>query len=77
MSPTSLSANIVVGTGISAKLACSGRYLSGFDEAQIRDDLASTAQPPTGFPLLLTMQKVELRQICWGFREPRPLFGRG
>jgi hypothetical protein len=41
MSPTSLSANIAVGTGMGAKMACSGRFISGFDEAQIRDDLVS------------------------------------
>jgi CubicO group peptidase (beta-lactamase class C family) len=32
---------IGVATGIGAKLACSGHYLSGFDEAQNADDLAS------------------------------------
>jgi CubicO group peptidase (beta-lactamase class C family) len=32
---------IRVATGIGAKLACSGHYLSGFDEAQNADDLAS------------------------------------
>ena len=41
MSPTSLGANIAVGTGMGAKLACSGRFLSGFDDAQIRRDLTS------------------------------------
>ena len=41
MSPTNFSANIGVGTGMGAKLACSGHFLSGFDEDQIRDDLAS------------------------------------
>ena len=41
MSPTSLGANIAVGTGMGAKLACSGRFLSGFDDAQIRQDLTS------------------------------------
>ncbi|MDZ7785390.1 MAG: serine hydrolase [Halioglobus sp.] len=29
-----------VGTGLAAKLACSGRYLSGFDAQRIEDDLA-------------------------------------
>jgi len=29
-----------VGTGLAAKLACSGRYLSGFDVQRIEDDLA-------------------------------------
>ena len=38
MSPTSLGANIAVGTGMGAK-HCSGRFLSGFDDAQIRQDL--------------------------------------
>jgi len=41
MSPTNFSANIGVGTGMGAKLACSGHFLSGFDEDQIRNDLAS------------------------------------
>ena len=77
MSPTSLSANIAVGTGISAKLACSGRYLSGFDEAQIRDDLASYS-PATDW-LSITLDDAEGRATAdlLGFREPRPLFDRG
>ena len=41
MSPVSLYANVAVGTGMGAKLACSGRFLSGFTVDQIRDDLAS------------------------------------
>ena len=41
MSPLSLHANVAVGTGMGAKLACSGRFLSGFTLDQIREDLAS------------------------------------
>ena len=41
LSPFDLKANIQVGTGIGAKLACSGRYLSGFDPKQIAADIAS------------------------------------
>ena len=41
MSPVSLYANVAVGTGMGTKLACSGRFLSGFTVDQIRDDLAS------------------------------------
>tara|TARA_B100000768_G_scaffold179552_1_gene197490 strand:+ start:909 stop:2246 length:1338 start_codon:yes stop_codon:yes gene_type:complete len=41
LSPFDLKANVQVGTGIGAKLACSGRYLSGFDPQQIAADIAS------------------------------------
>ena len=41
LSPLDLKANVQVGTGIGAKLACSGRYLSGFDPKQIAADIAS------------------------------------
>ena len=41
ISGTAIAANANVGTGVSAKLACSGRYLSGLDEDQISSDLAS------------------------------------
>lgn len=53
MSPTSLSANIAVGTGMGAKMACSGRFLSGFDEAQIRDELASYSPAIDWFSITL------------------------
>ncbi|MFQ3363546.1 MAG: CubicO group peptidase (beta-lactamase class C family) [Candidatus Azotimanducaceae bacterium] len=41
LSPFDLKANVQVGTGIGAKLACSGRYLSGFDAQQVAADIAS------------------------------------
>ncbi len=41
VSPLSLPASIETGTGMSAKLACSARHLSGLDAEQIREDLAS------------------------------------
>ena len=41
LSPFDLKANVQVGTGIGAKLACSGRYLSGFDAQQVVADIAS------------------------------------
>ena len=41
LSPFDLKANVQVGTGIGAKLACSGRYLSGFDALQVAADIAS------------------------------------
>ena len=41
MSSVSLYVNVAVGNGMGAKLACSGRFLSGFTVDQIRDDLAS------------------------------------
>ena len=34
-------ANVEVGNGMSAKIACSARFVSGFEPARIRDDLAS------------------------------------
>ena len=40
-SVTELGAAVRVATGMGAKLACSGRFVSGFDEAQIVEDLAS------------------------------------
>lgn len=41
LSPTELQANIEVGTGMGAKLACSGRYVTGLSDEQILADLAS------------------------------------
>ena len=41
LSPFDLKANVQVGTGIGAKLACSGRFLSGFDEELVTSDIAS------------------------------------
>ncbi len=41
MSATDLVANAKVGTGMGAKLACSGRYISGLEEQQAAADLAS------------------------------------
>ena len=41
LSPTNLIANIEVGTGMGAKLACSGRYISGFEADRIKSDLIS------------------------------------
>lgn len=35
---------LTVGTGLAAKLACSGRYLSGFDAQRIEDDVAAYSQ---------------------------------
>lgn len=40
-SVTRLGDAVRVATGMGAKLACSGRFVSGFDEARILDDLAS------------------------------------
>jgi CubicO group peptidase (beta-lactamase class C family) len=41
MSATDLKANMDVGTGMGAKLACSGRYITGLDKQQIAEDLTS------------------------------------
>ena len=41
LSPTDLKANLQVGTGMGAKIACSARYVSHLSPNQILDDLAS------------------------------------
>lgn len=41
LSPVQLPSALALGTGLGAKLACSGRYLSGFDQQRIEDDVAS------------------------------------
>lgn len=41
IAPRQLPSAIALATGLGAKLACSGHYLSGFDNARIADDLAS------------------------------------
>jgi len=41
ISPRQIPSAIALATGLGAKLACSGQYLSGFDHARIADDLAS------------------------------------
>jgi CubicO group peptidase (beta-lactamase class C family) len=41
IAPSSLDEAVEVATGLGAKLACSGRYISGLDEARMKEDLAS------------------------------------
>lgn len=41
MPPGQLPAAAALGTGLGAKLTCSGRYLSGFDDQRLEDDLAT------------------------------------
>lgn len=41
VSITNLEETITVGTHMGAKLACSGRYVSGFDEARVASDISS------------------------------------
>jgi len=41
LSGSDIAANASVGTGVGAKLACSGRYMSDLDEGQIESDLAT------------------------------------
>ena len=77
MSPTSLSANIAVGTGISAKLACSGRYLSGFDEAQIRDDLASYSPATDWLSIRLDDAEGRATADLLGFSQTSATFRQG
>ncbi|GAB5452399.1 MAG: hypothetical protein Hals2KO_27270 [Halioglobus sp.] len=43
-SPAKLREGLQMVTGMGAKLACSGRYISGFDEQTIADDLASYSE---------------------------------
>ena len=68
MSATDLKANLEVGTGIGAKLACSGRFISGQEPGQIKSDLASYT-PATH---LLNVQYDEARK-----RTTVSLFGMG
>ena len=77
MSPTSLSANIAVGTGIGAKLACSGRYLSGFDEAQIRDDLASYSPATDWLSITLNDEEGRATADLLGFSQTSATFRQG
>ena len=67
MSPTSLGANIAVGTGMGAKLACSGRFLSGFDDARIRQDLASYSAAADWFSVDIDDQAQRARVSLMGF----------
>ena len=41
ISPRQIPSAIALATGLGAKLACSGQYISGFDHERIADDLAS------------------------------------
>jgi CubicO group peptidase (beta-lactamase class C family) len=41
VAPRQIPSAIALATGLGAKLACSGHYLSGFDDARIANDLAS------------------------------------
>ncbi len=77
MSPISLSANIAVGTGMGAKLACSGRFLSGFDEAQIRDDLASYSPAIDWFSITLDEEASRATVDLMGFSRTSATYRDG
>ena len=77
MSPTSLVANVAVGTGMGAKLACSGHFLSGFDEAQIRQDLASYSPAYDGLSLDIDEQSQRARVSLMGFAETSAIYREG
>ena len=67
MSPISLYANLAVGTGMGAKLACSGRFLSGFTLDQIRGDLASYSPAIDWFSIDLDDQAKQATVDLLGF----------
>ena len=48
MSPASLGSLFPVATGLGAKLACSGHYITGLPPGQVLEDLASYS-PAYGF----------------------------
>ncbi len=77
MSPTSLVANVAVGTGMGAKLACSGHFLSGFDEAQIRQDLASYSPAYDWLSLDIDEQSQRARVSLMGFAETSAIYREG
>ena len=77
MSPTSLAANIAVGTGMGAKLACSGRFLSGFDDTRILRDLASYSSAIDWFSVDIDEQAQRARVNFMGFAETRATYREG
>ena len=77
MSPTSLGANIAVGTGMGAKLACSSRFLSGFDDAQIRQDLTSYSAAFDWLSLDIDEQAQRAHMNLMGFAETSATYREG
>ena len=77
MSPTSLAANIAVGTGMGAKLACSGRFLSGFDDTRILRDLASYSSAIDWFSVDIDEQAQRARVNLMGFAETSATYREG
>ena len=51
---------VSLATGLGAKLACSGRFISGFDDARILDDLASYAAINRQLSLDFGVDRVEV-----------------
>ena len=77
MSPTSLVANVAVGTGMGAKLACSGHFLSRFDEAQIRQDLGSYSSAYDWLSLDIDEQAQRAHVSLMGFAETSATYREG
>ena len=77
MSPISLYANLAVGTGMGAKLACSGRFLSGFTLDQIRGDLASYSPAIDWFSIDLDDQAKRATVDLLGFSRTSATYRDG
>ena len=77
MSPISLHANVAVGTGMGAKLACSGRFLSGFTLDQIRGDLASYSPAIDWFSIDLDDQAKRATVDLLGFSRTSATYRDG
>ena len=77
MSPVSLYANVAVGTGMGAKLTCSGRFLSGFTVDQIRDDLASYSPAIDWFSIDLDDQAKRATVDLLGFSRTSATYRDG
>jgi CubicO group peptidase (beta-lactamase class C family) len=66
-----------VATGMGAKLACSGRFVSGFDETRILDDLASYSPANRLLDLQYTMEPKRVTASLLGLGETSATFRPG
>lgn len=75
--PWHLGEAVRVGTGLGAKLACSGRYLSGFSEQQILDDLKTYSPANAYLDLVYDQTNKRATATLFGMAETSATYRPG
>jgi CubicO group peptidase (beta-lactamase class C family) len=77
VSPQHLPAAIEVATGMGAKLACSGRYISGLSEQQLVDDVASYSPANRLLDIRYDAARKTSTASMFGFKQASARFREG